>query len=205
MHNCVPRRLTLIPYDCTLMIEDLPAIIGLSPQGRSTGDAIGLHQRIGEEVMIVANRSAMAVFGLPSVFGWGVDALVLRVFVAFDHCGQDFFPTVAATGCPDFPKAGIGHLLKILARGAEFRMMENRFALDEFVENVQVFRVGHGCDGSIGVFTPILYHIRSCCRPVADRLGMYSNSKFKMFNIRAWRLKPQLYRQSPPSWTQSTL
>jgi hypothetical protein len=141
----------LVLHDRALVIEDLPAVGGLSPEGRSTGDAIGLNQGVGEEVMVVPNRSAMEVLGLPSVFGWGVDAPVLWVFIAFDDCGDDFFPIVAATGCADFPKAGIGHVLKILARGAEFWMMKNRFALDEFVENVWVFGVVHRYDRAIGV------------------------------------------------------
>jgi hypothetical protein len=122
--------LGMLLHDRTLVIEDLPAVVGLLPQGRSTGDAIGLNQGVGEEVMVMPNRSAMEVLGLPTVFGWGVDATVLRIFVTFDNFSDDFFPIVAATRCADFPKAGIGYVLKILARSAEFWMVQNRFTLD---------------------------------------------------------------------------
>jgi hypothetical protein len=120
----------LILHDRALVKENLPAIVGVLPKGRSTSHAIGLHQDIGEEVVIGTGRSTVEILGLPSIFGWGVDAMVLRVFIALDDCGDDFFPAIAATGCTDFPKGGIGHLLKILARGAKFRVVENGFTLD---------------------------------------------------------------------------
>jgi hypothetical protein len=83
--------------DRALVIEDLPAVGGLSPEGRSVGDSIWLNQGVGEEVMVVPNRSAMEVFCLPSVFGWGIDALVLWIFIVFDDCGDDFFAAVVVT------------------------------------------------------------------------------------------------------------
>jgi hypothetical protein len=123
----VPR---LILHDRALVKENLPVIVSVSPKRQSTGHPIWLAQGIGEEVVIETDRSTVEILSLPSVFRWGVDATVLWVFIALDDGGDDFFPTIATTRCANFPKGGIGHLLKILARGAKFRMVENGFTLD---------------------------------------------------------------------------
>jgi hypothetical protein len=79
----------LVLDDRALVIEDLPAVGRLSPEGRSPGDAIGLNQGVGEKVMVVTDRSAMEILGLPGVFGWGVDALVLWVMGVIGHWLND--------------------------------------------------------------------------------------------------------------------
>ena len=67
--------------DRTLVEGDLPACLGLLPDGGTAGFAFSLQEIVGEEVNILRELAAVEVACLPDVFFGGVSLMAAVQFV----------------------------------------------------------------------------------------------------------------------------
>src|SRR5579862_9735317 len=103
----------------SLVVQDLPTLWAVSPNGRPAGLAVVvLEQGVREEIEMGCQFAALKVRSLPDI-GVRIGPTL------FQHIEHEV-AAVASAGSADFPEIGRRHLLEFGARCAEFRAMEDR-------------------------------------------------------------------------------
>ena len=144
-----------ILHDRSLVIDDSPLASASPPNRGSPSDARALGECVSEQIIVAGDLEAVEIFRLPTAFWWRMDTTVLRICITLRELGQNIFAIVSAAGSANLPIFRRHHILEVLSRAAELRVMENRFAFCQLGQNVEVLRGRVGRWPTINVISSV--------------------------------------------------